>query len=290
MKQIPGKVRRSGGPRTPRGKAAASRNSIKSGAYSQSVRLEIEDTTDFERIKSAVFADLNPQTSVQKLLAHNVFRYFWLQYRLERYEKNTLDELIAKPMGVGDWILQIGHDYEQVFRSIDRLNDDVRELGIEHFKKVYLLAKKIRGLYPDHCPDLAAFKLNHPDAYELLKSNTKDPESLDQRIQLNKKSSLGETFWQEIFATLEQWAKYRIDAFKAEDRIYEAAKRTETSRIFNYLTSEGFNRSANDLARSLHRAMAEFYREKERYQREISATSHHAVTAHEKEAETSGSP
>lgn len=269
MSEYPGKIRRSDGPRTPKGKAAAALNAIKSGAYSQNIRLDTEDIESFEMMRDAVFSDLAPQTNLQGLLANDVFKYLWMKSRLQDYDTATLDQLFAKPLELTEWVLEIGLNYESVAHKTSLLDDGVREKGVEHFEYIFQLSDELKKLYPGSCPDVEAFKRDHSDAYELLKSRYADPHLFDQKIKANEKTIYGTTFWEGSFSRLKDWAKVFIDAFRAEEQLAQADKRARTKRVYRYLTSETSQRAADDLSRALNRAMTDYHREKDRYQKEL---------------------
>ena len=59
MKNIPGAVKRSGGPKTKRGKTASSKNAVRSGVYSRVALLEDETIEELEQLREAIFSIFN---------------------------------------------------------------------------------------------------------------------------------------------------------------------------------------------------------------------------------------
>ena len=96
MNNLPGAVKRSGGPRTAAGKAASAYNALKFGAYTRNVFIDGESQQDFDRLKQALFDELQPQTLVQYALAEDVLTQLWRKFRIERYASNTLKEIAER--------------------------------------------------------------------------------------------------------------------------------------------------------------------------------------------------
>jgi hypothetical protein len=99
---------KSKGPKTPEGKARASRNALKHGLCAgHHVVVEGESADAFAAFEAALLADLSPQGALQTLLAGRIARAAW---RLERIEA----ELFAREMhGLfddGDLGLALIHD------------------------------------------------------------------------------------------------------------------------------------------------------------------------------------
>ena len=126
MNNLPGAVKRSGGPRTAAGKAASAYNALKFGAYTRNVFIDGESQQDFDRLKQALFDELQPQMLVQYALAEDVLTQLWRKFRIERYASNTLKEIAEREIEIADLIRDLGVEAPDIVSSAKRITDTVR--------------------------------------------------------------------------------------------------------------------------------------------------------------------
>ena len=81
---------RSTGPRTPEGKATASRNSVRSGAYSEAILILGEDPAAFEALHDGIEESLNPVGPLEESLVDRLSRLWWRLERVGRAEREGL--------------------------------------------------------------------------------------------------------------------------------------------------------------------------------------------------------
>src|SRR5215831_16050925 len=89
LKQIEANRRNAGlstGPRTEAGKAASSRNALKSGIYSNREVLPDEDPAELEALKQEYHGHLQPVTPDERDLVDDLVSYTWLKRRFRRME------------------------------------------------------------------------------------------------------------------------------------------------------------------------------------------------------------
>lgn len=65
----------SSGPRTPAGKAASSRNSLKHGLASGTLLLPDEDPAEFAALHQSLIADHAPANATEELLVHDMAKH-----------------------------------------------------------------------------------------------------------------------------------------------------------------------------------------------------------------------
>jgi hypothetical protein len=99
---------KSTGPRSEVGKARVRLNAVKHGFTSAEVVVGNEDPSEFEELTKSVIADLNPVTSIEIELAHELVGLLWrlrrvrvleaafLRARVEENEKSKLSEKAAR--------------------------------------------------------------------------------------------------------------------------------------------------------------------------------------------------
>jgi hypothetical protein len=79
-------ARKSTGPRTPEGKAAAARNAVKHGLLAEQVVIKGEDPEEFDLYRAGMLAELAPVGAVEALLAERAVSLSWRLRRAERLQ------------------------------------------------------------------------------------------------------------------------------------------------------------------------------------------------------------
>jgi hypothetical protein len=268
MNNLPGSVKRSGGPRTAAGKAASAYNALKFGAYTRNVFIDGESQQDFDRLKQALFDELQPQTLVQYALAEDVLTQLWRKFRIERYASNTLKEIAEREIGIADLIRDLGVEASDVVSSAKRITDAVRENGVDYYQLVLTKIQTAQYLYPKHCPDFTAFQQDHFEVYQLMRKRSWHPEHLDKLIAKNEADSSGKTFWERELQSLGESTEDWIRCFDCEVRLSKSIPRIINGRLYRHLISGDTDRATDDVTRALHRALAEYYKERDRHRKD----------------------
>ncbi len=79
-------ARKSTGPRTPEGKAAASQNAVKHGLLAEQVVIKGEDPEEFDLYRAGMLAELAPVGAVEAMLAERAVSLSWRLRRAERLQ------------------------------------------------------------------------------------------------------------------------------------------------------------------------------------------------------------
>jgi hypothetical protein len=74
------------GPRTPAGKLASSRNSLKHGLASSQLIIPGENWADFEALLAGLLAEHEPASATEELLVHQIAQSWWLTQRALRFQ------------------------------------------------------------------------------------------------------------------------------------------------------------------------------------------------------------
>jgi len=82
---------RSRGPVTPEGRARSSVNAVKHGLHSRTVVLNNESQEMYERLKETYFAELLPETQIEKDMALTVVNAMWRLNRVISVETASID-------------------------------------------------------------------------------------------------------------------------------------------------------------------------------------------------------
>ena len=88
-------AQRSTGPKTQKGKAIASKNSLKHGLTAAQTVIKSEDQAVFNLHRSQIFDELAPQTPIESMLAERFVELSWRLKRAGDIQNQTIDELAA---------------------------------------------------------------------------------------------------------------------------------------------------------------------------------------------------
>jgi hypothetical protein len=91
---VAAKPKRGGGPKTPEGKRASSRNATRHGIYSGDTVIGDERFEDWQVCLSGYRQSLQPQGAFEEDLVEQVARNRWKRGRLERYVTERLNQQI----------------------------------------------------------------------------------------------------------------------------------------------------------------------------------------------------
>jgi len=89
---------RSGGPQTVAGRAVASKNSVKTGAYALQVVLPGEETQEFDALKAQLLQDFAPIGMAEASMVHDLAVLIWKKLRVDRVEHAVLSQLSLLPL------------------------------------------------------------------------------------------------------------------------------------------------------------------------------------------------
>lgn len=268
MDNLPGKFNRSGGPRSTDGKVITSRNALKSGAYAKYEFIDGETNEQLENLRQALYEDLRPQTSVERALVEDILWLLWRKFRIERYSSSALKSIYEKEVTKADIIGDLGVDALEMLVDIQEMSDDIRRNGKDFYSDFLRKIQSIQVIYPKNCPDLPVFKREHSEIYQLMRTLSQSPEYLDNQIRANKSLTPKKTFWEEELQSLEIWARKWIKCFDSETKILQVILRIQRNRIYQHLISNDAARATDDVSRALHRALREYYKERDRYRRD----------------------
>jgi len=89
-------AKKSTGPRTKKGKAAASKNSIKHGLLAHQNIISSEKHADFCKERERILSDLLPDSPMESMLAERIVILSWRLKRIEHIQNQTIDALNAR--------------------------------------------------------------------------------------------------------------------------------------------------------------------------------------------------
>jgi len=86
-------AQKSTGPKTPKGKAAASKNALKHGLSASHDVIITESQEDYDRHRDSLLAELAPQTPMESILADRIVSLAWRLERAATIQNQTIDAM-----------------------------------------------------------------------------------------------------------------------------------------------------------------------------------------------------
>jgi hypothetical protein len=260
MTSVPKKPSRSGGPRTPAGKAVASQNALKAGVYTGHIILPGENEDDFLELEQQFQIDFHAQGVAEVSIVHELASLTWKRMRLERLEQRhilaQLERLpsLAELELAGVKLLKRGYRFIEDLALIDWYPiDGIRDVvnGLRELKAqkpipqvLDRLKKNNLELYQIIAERAEALGLENPTPESICKSvYTK---SMEQKplLQIIVDDFLSD-FEQDIWV-VDHWSE-----------VLRAIEQVKEQRLLNIMQNGKTKRAADDLARSFFRALDE---------------------------------
>ena len=254
------KSTRSGGPKTQIGKAIASQNSLKAGAYSQVDLLPHEDAREHAALAQLFIEDLRPVGVVEFMLVQALVKIAWKKLRLEKMEARVLADCLAKLPGLSN-LQKAGIDnypassgpYVANPELIASLNaKEIRQAiwGLEEFRQ--------RGLREELLSGLGS---NFPDVYEKLKGvlDSISGEELSEFDMAHTKYYWSAPTTPIADAVEKLIAHYQGELWAIEnfERLLKAKQEVNDKRLLEFLKTNSTQRAHDDLDRAYSRALKE---------------------------------
>lgn len=260
-----------GGPKTPEGKKAASKNSLKTGAYSVVAVLPNENQKDFDQLLAQINHDLRPADFVENSLAHDLAVITWKKLRLEKLEQAYFLKKLNEPIT------------QEEFKSCGLLiSDECYQIWLEKgesfegkSKEFAELAKEIEPyLYKKISPKLLE-RLS--EKHSVLKQNLfhnyranistldTDPsyEDMAKLISVTPNSEVRRYFTGLVFEKCLDHMKDYEWLNKNKDKIEAAIQTIKEERLWKLSQAESGSRASDDLRRSFSKALNELRKHQE---------------------------
>lgn len=279
MTGYPIKPRRSGGPKTAEGKLTASKNALKTGAYSRQVILPFEIEQEFEELKNLFIADFRPEGVTEYSLVHELTVLAWKKLRLEKIENNYIQGILQAAETASEF-------YEAGFtrrEKIDWLLNDLSILTpefIERNRQELILAKSI-GKSEALKKFLITAENAYPDFYERLKNAIGNPPGgKGKTVHVIRVSFAGNKNIPDqaiTAAAVESILKLVIEESEAilyvadhMDKLVQLKSLIRDRRLKHFMETSGVGRPYQELSRSFFKVLAELRKQQEwRYQKDL---------------------
>ena len=254
------KFTRSGGPKTQVGKAIASQNSLKAGAYSQVDLLPYEDAREHAALEQLFIEDLRPSGVVECVLVQSLVKIAWKKLRLEKMEARILADCLAKLPSLSD-LQKAGIDNYPASSEAYLANPAlITSLNAKEIRQAIWALEEFRhrGLREEL---LSGLESNFPNIYQKLKGmlDKLSGEELSEFDMANSKYYFGAPTTPIADAVEKLIAHYQGELWAIEncERLLEAKQEVNDKRLLEFLKMNSTQRAHDDLDRAYSRALKE---------------------------------
>lgn len=261
------KSSRSGGPQTDEGKKIASKNALKTGAYSNTLILPGEDESQFRQIEDQFIRDFRPEDMAEIAMVRDLAVLAWKKIRLENLElRFTLARLDA-PLRYSEKCDTEYLSSDQVELSIPYLSDytaelkSEAELALDYAKQLQARGATIQDLeglekgYPlvhqRLVEDIMHYEFTNPTAKNVLQYEIEDDD--------------GETelFWNYFLRQTIKELQQTIWLCEIRPKIEQELQVVKDQRLMELMQNERPSRALDDLRRNFYRTLSELRKHQE---------------------------
>ena len=261
------KSRRSGGPQTDEGKKIASSNSLKTGAYSNTLILPGEDESQFRQIEDQFVRDFRPEDMAEIAMVRDLAVLAWKKIRLENLElRFTLARLNA-PL---KYFEKCDTEYlssDQVESSIPYLSDYTAELKSEAMPALdYAKQLQARGATIE---DLEGLEKSHSLLHQKLVDDITHYEFTNStaknvlRYEIENDDGESELFWDYFLRETIKDLGQTIWLCEIRPKIEQELQVVKDRRLMELMENEKPSRAFDDLRRNFYRTLSELRKHQE---------------------------
>ena len=261
------KSRRSGGPQTDEGKKIASSNSLKTGAYSNTLILPGEDESAFHQIEDQFVRDFRPEDMAEIAMVRDLAILAWKKIRLENLElRFTLARLNA-PL---KYFEKCDTEYlssDQVESSIPYLSDYTAELKSEAMPALdYAKQLQARGATIE---DLEGLEKSHSLLHQKLVDDITHYEFTNStaknvlRYEIENDDGEAELFWDYFLRDAIKDLGQTIWLCDVRPKIEQELQVVKDRRLMELMENEKPSRAFDDLRRNFYRTLSELRKHQE---------------------------
>jgi hypothetical protein len=261
------KSNRSGGPRTNEGKKIASSNSLKTGAYSNTLILPGEDESQFRQIEDQFIKDFRPEDMAEIAMVRDLAVLAWKKIRLENLELRFTLARLNEPLSYSDKYETEFLRSDRVESSLHRLNEFTAELRNETvLAKAYAEKLQVKGATIE---DLEGLEESHPlihqklvefiNHYEFTNSTAKNV----LRYEIENDDGEIELFWSYFLREMIEDLQQTIWFCDNRNKIEKELQAVKDKRLMELMQNEKPSRAFDDLRRNFYRTLSELRKHQE---------------------------
>ena len=260
------KTRRSGGPKTPEGKIATSRNAIKTGAYAVQTLLPGESEQEFRELEQLFIDDFAPSGIAEAALVHSLTVIIWKKLLLEKLESRHIHDLSDQFPRFSEFSA-VGFDaYPQAAKEWINHPEKISSLNLEEVQSGYWTLKSLNKSRFDE-DEMEAFKKDLPAIFKRLQDllgslGVKDlsiSEMVSTRYHHGAKTRPIEDMTDKLMEQLQG----EIWAIQNQDQLLKVRQQIRDKRLVEFLNLNRSQRVSGDLDRAYFKTLDELRKQKE---------------------------
>jgi hypothetical protein len=264
------KSKRSGGPKTSSGRLNASKNALKTGAYSSMIVLPGESEEEFEKLHQQFMNDFMPNDVAESAMVYELTGLTWKKLRLEKLEHAAFIRSINLNITIKDMAsegIEIDKYHEKHLKELNTLgkNKEIFELNrdcLNYLNKVskgYISPQDILNLEKTMPFVYDSIIYITAEVLDIEKSEVDFSVLKDSMVHLpgkNKPEMLYKAVFRRVKKIFESlvWVENNLDKVKA------AVANIKEKKLLHTIQEQGLMRSNDDLSRSFFRVLNELRR------------------------------
>ena len=264
------KSKRSGGPKTSSGKLNASKNALKTGAYTSTIVLPGESEEDFEKLHQQFMNDFMPSDVAESAMVYELAGLTWKKLRLEKLEHAAFVRSINLNITIKDMAsegIEVDKYHEKHLKELNALskNKEIFELNRDCLNYLNKVSKDY--ISPE---DILNLEKTMPFVYDSIIYITAEVLDIDKSqvdLSVLKDSMVHlpgkhkpEMLYKAVFRRVKKifeslvWIENNLDKVKA------AVANIKEKKLLQAIQEQGLMRSNDDLSRSFFRVLNELRR------------------------------
>ena len=274
------KIRRSGGPKTPEGKLAASRNAIKTGAYAVQTLLPGESEKEFRELEQLFVEDFAPVGISEAALVHSLTVIIWNKLRLEKLESRHIHDLLDRFPRSSEFSAVGFDDYPQA--AIEWVNhpEKISSLNLEQVQSGYWALKSLNKSRFDE-DEMETFKKDLPAIFKRLQDSLSDLGVKDLSIL----GMVGTRYHhgaetrpiEDMTDKLIEQLQGEIWAIQNQEQLLKVRQQIRDKRLVDFLNLNCSQRVSDNLDRAYFKTLDELRKQKEWRRRQEVVDVHASV-------------
>ena len=257
-------TKKSGGPQTEEGKAVASRNSLKTGAYSSIVVLPGEDEADFHELETQLISDFSPQDIAEVAMVRQLAVSVWKKLRLERLEQSAALMALNRSFNEYDFSPYDIHLDSAMIELIPELGSFTEDyVKIMSEMCFYVARFEVNSVSLD---DVKVMQLEYPALYLyvieqgqeedlIFDKNPTPADVLKQSVLYSDGDSVNLIPF--VINDTIDYARNVVRAYSRRDEIKAAVKAVKEKRLLTIMELDKPRRVHSDLDRAFYRTLSE---------------------------------
>ena len=264
------KSKRSGGPKTSSGRLNASKNALKTGAYSSMIVLPGESEEDFEKLHEQFMSDFMPSDVAESAMVYELAGLTWKKLRIEKLEHAAFIRSINLNITIKDMAsegVEIDKYHEKYLKELNTLskNKEIFELNrdcLNYLKKIskgYISPQDILNLEKTMPFVYDSIIYITAEVLDIEKSEVDFSVLKDSMVHLPGKNK-PEMLYKAVFRGVKKIFESLVWVENNLDKVTAAVANIKEVKLLQAIQEQGLMRSNDDLSRSFFRVLNELRR------------------------------